>query len=174
MRPNWKTVINKTETQMKKILMLFLFLAGTAMYAQKEMPNVTIKSSDNKSYNVKSDFAEKDKIYVFSFWATWCAPCIKELDAINEKYSAWSKELNMEVVAVSVDDSRTQKRVKPLLNGKKWPYQVLLDTNQDLKRALGIANVPYTVVVKNKKVVYVHNGYSQGAEEELYNKLKEL
>ena len=80
----------------------------------------------------------------------------------------------MEVIAVSIDDTRTQKRVKPLLNGKGWDYTVLLDTNQDLKRALAIANPPYTVVVKNKKVVYVHNGYSQGAEIELYNKLKEL
>lgn len=153
--------------------MLFLFLAGTA-YAQKEMPNVRIKSENNKSYNVKTDFAEKDKLYVFSFWATWCAPCLNELDAINEKYSEWSKELNMEVVAVSIDDTRTQKRVKPLLNGKKWPYTILLDTNQDLKRALGIVNVPYTIVVKNKKIVYIHNGYSQGAEKELYKKLKEL
>ena len=153
--------------------MLFLFVAGTT-YAQKEMPSVNVKSTNNKIFNVKTDFAEKDKLYVFSFWATWCAPCLNELDAINEKYSEWSKELNMEVVAVSVDDTRTQKRVKPLLNGKKWPYTILLDTNQDLKRALGIANVPYTVVVKNKKVVYVHNGYSQGAEKELYKKLKEL
>ena len=64
--------------------------------------------------------------------------------------------------------------LRPLLNGKKWPYTILLDTNQDLKRALGMANVPYTVVVKNNKIVYVHNGYSQGAEKELYNKLKQL
>lgn len=158
---------------MKKLTLLLLFLSVSA-FAQKEMPNVTIKSVNNKSYNVKSDFAEKDKLYVFTFWATWCVPCINELDAINEHYAQWSKELNMEVIAVSVDDTRTQKRVKPLLNGKKWPYTVLLDTNQDLKRALSIANVPYTVVVKNKKVVYVHNGYNQGAEKELYNKLKSL
>jgi len=158
---------------MKKLVVLFLFLS-VSMYAQKEMPSVSIKSVDNKSFNVKSDFAEKDKLYVFSFWATWCVPCINELDAINENYAKWSKELNMEVVAVSIDDTRTQKRVKPLLNGKKWPYTVLLDTNQDLKRALSVANVPYTVVVKNKKIVYIHNGYSQGGEKELYNKLKSL
>ncbi|MFP5437307.1 MAG: TlpA family protein disulfide reductase [Bacteroidia bacterium] len=158
---------------MNKLVVFFLLISATAS-AQKEMPNVSIKSVDNKSFNVKNDFAEKDKIYVFSFWATWCVPCINELDAINEHYTDWSKELNMEVVAVSIDDSRTQKRVKPLLNGKKWPYTVLSDGNQDLKRALGIANVPYTIVVKNKKVVYIHNGYSQGAENELYEKLKQL
>lgn len=138
------------------------------------MPNVSIKSENNKSFNVKTDFKEKDKIYVFAFWATWCAPCLNELDAINEKYAAWSKELNFEVVAVSIDDARTQKRVKPLLNGKKWPYTILLDTNQDLKRALSIVNVPYTIVVKNQKIVHIHNGYSQGAEEELFEKLKQL
>lgn len=159
---------------MKIKLLLFSLLLSAAGFAQKEMPNVTLKSDSNKSYNVKNDFSEKDKLYIFSFWATWCVPCINELDAINDNYSKWSKELNMEVVAISIDDARTQKRVKPLLNGKKWPYTVLMDNNQDLKRALSVANVPYTVVVKNKKIVYIHNGYSQGAEKELYNKLKQL
>jgi len=160
---------------MKKILVLiFALLATNSAFSQKQMPNVTLTSDTNKSYNVKNDFSEKDKLYVFAFWATWCAPCLNELDAINEYYSTWSTELNMELIAVSIDDTRTQKRVKPLLNGKNWTYTILLDTNQDLKRALAIANVPYTIVVKNQKIVYVHNGYSQGAEMELYNKLKEL
>lgn len=154
-------------------LLLFMFLSISA-FAQKEMPNISLKSDKNKTYNVKTSFNEKDKLYVFSFWATWCVPCLNELDAINNNYAKWTKELNMEVIAVSVDDARTQKRVKPLLNGKKWPYTVLLDTNQDLKRALSVANVPYTIVVKNRKIVYIHNGYSQGAEQELYNKLKQL
>ncbi|KOS06557.1 thiol:disulfide interchange protein [Flavobacterium akiainvivens] len=158
---------------MKKFLLLLLFATGIAN-AQKEMPSVSLKNVDNKSYNVKNDYTEQDKLYVFVFWATWCAPCIQELDAISENYEAWAKELNLEVIAVSLDDTRTQTRVKPMIKGKKWTYSVLLDPNQDLKRALGIANPPYTVVVKNKKVVYVHNGYSQGAEKELYNTLKTL
>jgi thiol-disulfide isomerase/thioredoxin len=158
----------------KSILITFLLLTFTLSFSQKQMPNVVLKSNENKSLNVRNDFKDKDKLYVFTFWATWCAPCLNELDAINENYAAWTKEINMEVVAVSIDDTRTQKRVKPLLNGKNWPYSVLLDTNQDLKRALSIANVPYTVVVKNQKIVYVHNGYSQGAEKELFNKLKQL
>jgi thiol-disulfide isomerase/thioredoxin len=158
----------------KTFSLALLLLAFIPAFAQKQMPNVTIKSENNKSFNVKNDFKEKDKLYVFAFWATWCAPCLNELDAINEKYAQWSKELNLEVIAVSIDDTRTQKRVKPLLNGKKWPYTILLDTNQDLKRALAIVNVPYTIVVKNQKIVHIHNGYSQGAEDELFNTLKSL
>ena len=160
---------------MKKTLLLsFVLLTTWSSFSQKQMPNVNLVNNTNQTFNVKNDFKEKDKLYVFAFWATWCVPCLNELDAINEHYEGWKKELNMELVAVSIDDSRTQKRVKPLLNGKKWTYTILLDANQDLKRALSIANVPYTLVVKNEKIVYILNGYIQGAEIELYNKLKEL
>jgi len=155
-------------------MILFLLLSAAAN-AQKEMPAVTLKSETNgKSYNVKNDFSEKNKLYVFAFWATWCVPCINELDAINDNYAKWSKELNMELVAISVDDARTQKRIKGLVAKKNWPYTVLLDANQEVKKALKAENVPYTVVVKNKKVIYIHNGYDKGGEVELYKKLKQL
>jgi peroxiredoxin len=159
---------------MKKCIYLLVFGVFFSVNAQKEMPNISLKSNDNKSINLLKDFAEQDKIYVFSFWATWCAPCISELEAINELYEGWQKELKVEVIAVSIDDARTAKRVKPLLKGKNWPYKVLLDTNQDLKRALSIVNVPYTIVVKNQKIVHIQNGYTQGEEKELFEKLKSL
>lgn len=143
-------------------------------FSQESVPNTNIKDLNNKSVNVSKDFVEKDKIYVFSFWATWCVPCIRELEAIKENYSEWSEELNMELIAISTDDSRTQKRVRPLVNGKNWPYKILLDENQELKRALSIVNIPYTVVVKNQEIKHVVNGYSQGAEVELYEALKAL
>lgn len=151
--------------------MLFI---SFSVFSQKELPSVSITTLDNKSVNVKSDFNEKDKIYIYSFWATWCTPCIAELEAISEHYEDWKKELNFELIAVSIDDARTQKRVKPLLNGKDWTYTILLDSNQDLKRALSIVNVPYSVIVKNQKIVKILNGYTQGSEEELYEVLKSL
>jgi peroxiredoxin len=147
---------------------------GYTGICQQSIPNLSINTIENKSISLKSDFSEKDKIYVFSFWATWCAPCVQELDAISEVYEDWKKELNMELIAVSTDDSRTQKRVKPLVNGKGWVYKILLDTNQDFKRALSIVNVPYTIVVKNNKIVHIQNGYVPGSEVELLEKLKSL
>jgi peroxiredoxin len=157
---------------MKKII--FFYFLSILGYSQNQMPNIELNAISGESVNLSTDFNELDKLYVFSFWATWCAPCINELEAIHKKYADWKETLNVEIIAVSIDDSRTQKRVKPFLNGKGWTYNVLLDFNQELKRALSIVNVPYTIVVKNNKIVHVSNGYSQGSEEELFNKLKEL
>lgn len=158
---------------MRIIIIIFLIIS-TQSFSQEKMPNISIKDLKNKPVHIVNDFNDADKIYIFSFWATWCAPCISELEAINEHYSEWSDELNMELIAVSTDDSRTQRRVRPLLNGKAWPYRVLLDGNQELKRALSIVNIPYSIVVKNQKIEHIFNGYTQGAEMEMYQVLKEL
>ena len=159
---------------MNKIYLVAVLLLTFSTFSQSKLPNVTVKDLENNPINVSTDFVEQDKIYVFSFWATWCVPCINELEAINDVYADWKKELNLELIAVSIDDSRTQKRVKPLLNGKGWEYKMLLDGNQDFKRALSIANIPYTIIVKNQKIVHIQNGYSQGAEKELFSVLKTL
>lgn len=158
---------------MKKVFYLLLLL-GVNGFCQQGIPNLSINNIQNKSMSLKSDYSEKDKLYVFSFWATWCAPCVQELDAISEVYGDWKKELNIELIAVSTDDSRTQKRVKPLVNGKGWDFTILLDTNQEFKRAMGISNVPYLIVVKNGKIVFTENGHSPGGETELFEKLKSI
>ncbi len=153
--------------------MVLLFI-GFSVFAQKQLPNLSLPNLEGKSVSLKTDFSEKDKLYVFSFWATWCTPCINELEELNDLQAEWKKTLNIEVVAVATDDSRTQKRVKPLINGKGWEYKVLLDTNQDFKRALSIVNIPYTIVVKNNIIVHIQNGYVPGSENELLAKLKTL
>jgi thiol-disulfide isomerase/thioredoxin len=158
---------------MKKITFLMLFV-GLNLFSQNNLPDLNLSNLEGKKISLKNDFSEKDKLYVFSFWATWCSPCINELDELNEIQSDWKKEVNFEIIAVSTDDSRTQKRVKPLINGKEWNYTVLLDTNQDFKRALSIVNIPYTIVVKNGKIVHIQNGYVPGSEVELFEKLKSL
>ncbi|MES2748069.1 MAG: TlpA disulfide reductase family protein [Bacteroidota bacterium] len=158
---------------MKKVFLLFLFV-GFNLFAQNNLPDLNLTTLEGKSVSLKNEFNEKDKLYVFSFWATWCAPCINELDELNDVQEEWKKEANFEIIAVSTDDSRTQKRVKPLINGKEWNYKILLDTNQDFKRALSIVNIPYTIVVKNNKIVHIQNGYVPGSEVELFEKLKSL
>jgi peroxiredoxin len=158
---------------MKKYFLLMCLISISA-FAQKQLPDLYLINLESKSVSLRNDFSEKDKLYLFSFWATWCAPCINELEELNDLQSEWKKTINLEIIAVSTDDARTQKRVKPLVNGKNWNYSVLLDTNQDFKRALSIVNIPYTIVVKNGNIVHVQNGYVPGNEQELFEKLKAL
>ena len=158
---------------MKRLLPLFLALVAFSAFAQDELPRVDMTTLDGQPINSK-DLSTDDNVVVVSLWATWCVPCIKELDAISEIYPDWQEETNVKLYAVSIDDSRGVKRVKPLVNGKGWEYTVLLDTNNDFKRALGAATVPLTLLVKNNKIVYRHSGYSPGAEIALYEKIKEF
>ena len=151
-----------------------LLLVGFNLNAQTNLPNIQLSNLEGKKVSSTADFSQKDQLYVFSFWATWCTPCISELDEINDLMSEWKKEVDFKLIAISIDDSRTQKRVKPLINGKGWGFDILLDTNQDFKRALGIVNVPYLIVVKNNKIVHIQNGYVPGNELDLLEKLKIL
>lgn len=152
-----------------QVFVAFVLLSFVG-YAQK-LPNVTLKDLDGKSVNM-SKYNNSDKPIIVSFWATWCGPCIKELTAINEVYASWQKETGVELVAVSIDDSRTKARVKPQVIGKSWKYTVVLDENQELKRALNVGNVPYTMVLYKGKVVYSHSSYTPGIENEIYKQVK--
>ena len=67
-----------------------------------------------------------------------------------------------------------KKRVKPLVNSKGWTYNVLMDVNQDFKRALSIVNIPYTIVVKNSLNVPIQNGFVPESDNKLLTNLKTL
>jgi len=158
---------------MKKIVFLLCLFLNFFAFSQNELPSIDLTTTDGETINIQKA-ASSDNIVIVSLWATWCVPCLKELDAISEVWEEWQEETKVELIAVSVDDSRTVKRVKPLINGKGWNYKVLLDSNNDLKRALGASTVPLTLLVKNNKIIYRHSGYSPSSEMELYEKIKEF
>lgn len=154
----------------KASILILLLVSSLLLNAQTSLPDIQLKNLDGQTVSIQE--MSKDKVIVYSFWATWCVPCINELDAIAEEYEDLQDDFDFELVAISIDDARTKSRVKPMINGKGWEYEILLDTNQKLKRALNIANVPYVIIAKNGKVVYTHSGYTPGSEQELYEKFQ--
>ena len=160
---------------MKSISVLFVFLLMTVVsFAQEKLPNVTLKDINGNSINL-SELSNNGKPIVINFWATWCAPCKRELNTISELYPDWVEETGVKIYAVSIDDQRTVDKVKPYANASGWEYEILLDTNFELKRALGVNNVPFTLLLDgNGNVVWKHNNYNPGDENELYDKIVKL
>jgi hypothetical protein len=161
--------------KMKRVLFLIttmLFCINQAGKAQ--MPAVTLKTIDGKT--VRTDtLSNNGKPIIIDFFATWCKPCNRELKAINEVYEDWQEETGVKLIAVSIDQAQNVNKVKPLVDENAWPYEVLLDTNGELKRALGIQMIPYTLILDGEgKIVYKHNGYTDGAEQELIDKVREI
>jgi thioredoxin-related protein len=61
------------------------------------------------------------------------------------------------------------------VKGRGWDFEVYLDENSDLRRAMNVANPPHTFLYDGEgNLVYEHNGYAPGDEDELYEKIKEL
>lgn len=156
---------------MKKLFLLVLLIGSvTVLKAQDEakslfrLPEASIQTLEGKPFNTK-DIQNDGKPIILTFWATWCKPCMREHDAINEMYGEWAEETGVKVYAISIDDSRSTKRVMPTVNGKGWEFEVLLDPNGDLKRLMNVNVPPHVFVLNgNKEVVWQHVGYLDGDE----------
>jgi peroxiredoxin len=90
-------------------------------------------------------------------------------------YADWQDETGVKLIAISIDDSRSISRVAPYVMSSGWEYEVLLDTGKEFARAMQVINVPHTFLLDgNGKVVWSHNNYAEGDEEELYEELLKL
>ena len=153
---------------------MFVCLVAGFGVAQAQLPAVTLKTLDGTSVNSET-LSNDGKPFIIDFFATWCKPCNRELSAIADVYEEWQKETGVKIYAVSIDQAQNIHKVKPLVDQNEWEYEVLLDTNSDLLKALGGQMIPFVVVVDGKgNVVSKHSGYTDGAEDELIEEVREL
>lgn len=163
-----------TMKNFKTLIGIALTLIPLTLSAQKAMPDVTVKALDGKTVRMK-DITGKGKITVISFWATWCSPCKRELDAMTDLYPAWKQKYGAEVLAISTDNPRQLPKVGPMVAAQGWPYVILTDATAQLKNALNFQAIPHTLLVdKQGNIVYEHTGYLPGDELELEKKIARL
>lgn len=158
---------------MKKIFLAIIALV-MALPALADLPSVQLKDMNGNAINT-AELSNFGKPFVISFWATWCKPCQRELKAIHEVYADWQDETGMKLIVVSIDEAQNAERVKTTIDGRGWEYEVILDPNGEFKRQMGVQNPPHTFIVDaNGNIVWNHQGYTDGCEEEIIEKIREL
>lgn len=154
------------------VLFALLLTVCTSTYAQ--LPAIQLKDMNGKSLNI-SELAGKDHPVILSFFATWCKPCLRELNAISEVYEDWQEETGVELIAVSIDQGQDVAKVKPLADGSGWDFRVLLDPGSDLKRAMGVNVIPHLFLLDGQgNIVSSHTGYTEGSDALLLEEVKKL
>jgi cytochrome c biogenesis protein CcmG, thiol:disulfide interchange protein DsbE len=163
---------------MKTIALSLLFLGAFAFNSLAgdgdKIPGSTLKKLDGTKVN-SNTFSNDGKPMIISFWATWCKPCVAELNAIQDSYPDWVKETGVKLIAISIDDARSAAKVGPMVKTKGWEYEIYTDENQDFKRAMNVNNPPQTFLIDGKgNIVWSHVGFSEGDENKLYENVKKV
>ncbi|MBE0432545.1 TlpA family protein disulfide reductase [candidate division WOR-3 bacterium] len=160
---------------MKKfaLLLILLMLAAYAQDAKlAEAPGFTLEDADGNIVDLDSLLTTGP--VMMSFWALWCKMCIKELDALKP-YAPEFDSLNIILLAISQDKARSVPKVKPFATSHKWPYRIVLDPENMMRRLYNVQAMPtFFIIDQNKKIVFTHQGYKPGDEDKIVAKVREL
>ena len=158
---------------MKKIftLIAITIIAFPSFAQNKPLPTTAVRDINGKKIAFNKAF-QPGKVTIVSFWATWCIPCKQEIKAIKGKLPEWQKQApDVNYATVSIDDARASAQVKTYATTQGWTFPVLLDPNSDLKRSLSFSNVPFLIIIDKKgNIAYMHTGYEEGGENEVFEK----
>jgi len=158
--------------RLTSLLILPLILVFAQEGEEHKAPSFTLEDVDGNM--VCLDSLLKDGTVLISFWATWCKMCIKELDALKP-YAEEFDSLNITVLAISQDKTRSVPKVKPFASSHNWTYQVVLDPDNSMRQLYSVQAMPtFFIIDQDKQIVFTHQGYKPGDEEILIAKVREM
>ena len=157
--------------KIKSFYYIFLIsIFSVSAYSQ----NVKLLNIDQLNERIKNG---KDSTYVVNFWATWCAPCIKELPHF-EKLSAENKSDKLAVLLVSLDfKSKLTSNVIPFVKRKNLKNEVFLLNESSPQEFIDridpswSGSIPATLFIKNDKRKFVESEFTY---EQLLTEYKKL
>ncbi len=134
----------------------------SSLYGQAGISNIKLKKLNGKT--VKLSTYLKDGPVLINFWATWCAPCKKEmiqLELLEKKYS----KQGLSILAISTDSQKSLSKVRSYIRTKKYSFDVMLDPNQQVSKKMNASIMPTDILIgKDGSELWRHYGYLPGDE----------
>jgi cytochrome c biogenesis protein CcmG/thiol:disulfide interchange protein DsbE len=149
---------------LKKIfaLTICIIVISTPIFAANKAPDFTLKKLSGGNFNLKENLSNGP--ILIDFWATWCKPCLRalpEIQRIHDKYS----EKGLQVITITTDNAKSKSKVIPFVKGARYTFEVLLDTDQEVRKLFGGSVIPLSVLIgSDGKILYHHIGYKPGDE----------
>jgi peroxiredoxin len=107
----------------------------------KVAEDFTLPTIDGGSFRLGE---QRGKVVLVNFWATWCAPCLEEMPAMERLWRR-HKDAGFILVAVSVDTD--PKKVPPFVSARKFSFPVVVDPKMAVAEKYGVRAVPSSFVV---------------------------
>lgn len=150
----------------------WLAIVTSSVFGGNKAPDFTLKKMSGGSFTLNENL--NNGPILLDFWATWCKPCLKalpEVQRIHEKYA----ENGLQVVTISTDNPKSSRKVKPFVKGARYTFEVLLDSDQEVRKLFGGTVIPLSMLISSEgEIVYRHIGYKSGDESELETKIRQL
>ncbi|HEY7884999.1 MAG TPA: TlpA disulfide reductase family protein, partial [Cellvibrionaceae bacterium] len=150
-------------------LAAMVLLGSMAAIADDAAPDFTLKSNSGENLRLAE---QRGKVVMINFWATWCAPCRKEMPLLDELYQRYHAA-GFELFGVNVEPDKepADKLVAEL--GVTFP--ILYDSDSKVSRTYKVDAMPTTIMVdKDGNIRYVNRGYRDGDEEKYREQIREL
>jgi len=140
------------------------------MQSAREVPDVTFTDTEGGEVNLKQ---YKGKVVMVNLWATWCAPCIKEIPQM-ENIRQTNIDKDLVVLPISIDEE--SEKVKPFLTRHGLAhYKTWLDPNKDIDRVMPADVVPATYVFDGSgNLIGFLRGYLDWGDEDVQPYLEKL
>lgn len=152
-------------------IVLILVVPVTAGQSMKA-PDFTLANIKGRDVTL-SDVLEEGPV-LLDFWATWCKPCVKAFPGLQDLYEKYEGR-GLRVVTVSVDSPKSLARVVPLINSKKYTFEVLLDTQGRVAKRYNVMALPRTLLISpTGKIVYATVGNRPTSHKELEKAILEI
>lgn len=159
-----------------KLFMVSIIIITMGVYTdseeKKKVRDFTLRDLNGKNYTLSKNIGKGP--IIINFWATWCLPCYAEMKELKRLYTTYS-HTNLQVLSISIDDAKAFSKVKMTVRSNKYPFTVLLDSNQGVYKTYQLAGIPQIFLINTKgALVYSHKGYKKGDEKKLEEQLQAI